>query len=806
MSRSVEGFITRMKLTELRRQRDRLGSAYRRLETRAAQAASPEQRLRVLAEGLQEIRFAGANLHEDASRLAPLAEAMRADGVGTEVAELWLDRLENQLAAGRLRSEFVYAFGVLLEQWASEQDETPRPASGAEGTTEAAVQRERLLAFVRSDPDPTGHGDVFDAIFADVEDRLTRLPEVWRKTFGDWMADWRPSGDAAALLQEDVFQAAWLRREAGRFGSGGEHFRDFADALALLAAAQPQWDWPEDGVPAEAVWTRNKWRLYPRPDLPTACLWTEIGWAWQEKVEKAIDTAEAVTLRQGRLRMLRDLGSPEVILQNEIRMLDAARDRVSIPMVEIADPWDGSDAEAGASPAPDSNCIILERLRRQSQAREFQSGGGYGYGATSWSILLTHAEIRLLRAAFPDRPVHVVKTDLRDFFASVPHAVLLDLLDRLRLPRAERELIRRYLRVPLRTDAEDADDRPVRHAVRGVPMGFGLSGFLADLLLRCMERYVCLEAPVRIVRQVDDVTILAPTADAAVLAWRRLREFCAGCGLKVNEPKSGAVCIGPGRTPAGLPDRLPRWAMLQLEPSGRWGVHRPTFEAHRRQSRERVLGAESILAQVQQYNADVQFLWTSLSLTADLGDEHYAAVVDAARGFQRDTFGPDDGIVVRLTDEVRQRCFGGDETPVPEGWVHWPVTAGGLGLRNAVLEATIHPRLYDRHPPAPDRRSDDWQRRDNDWLSFYRGLIREVDPVEPHGTPQTKALAKDFISRGKAISGGRQSGLSPYWRWVLTVYGPEILARFGTFRFLITELVPLQLIGDRLRHAGSASR
>jgi hypothetical protein len=35
------------------------------------------------------------------------------------------------------------------------------------------------------------------------------------------------------------------------------------------------------------------------------------------------------------------------------------------------------------------------------------------------------------------------------------------------------------------------------------------------------------------------------------------------------------------------------------------------------------------------------------------------------------------------------------------------------------------------------------------------------------------------------------------------VYGPEILARFGTFRFLITELVPLQLISGRLLEASS---
>ena len=46
--------------------------------------------------------------------------------------------------------------------------------------------------------------------------------------------------------------------------------------------------------------------------------------------------------------------------------------------------------------------------------------------------------------------------------------------------------------------------------------------------------------------------------------------------------------------------------------------------------------------------------------------------------------------------------------------------------------------------------------------------------------------------RGQEISGGKQAGLSDYWRWVLSVYGPEVLDKFGTFRFLLTDLVPCE--------------
>ncbi len=49
------------------------------------------------------------------------------------------------------------------------------------------------------------------------------------------------------------------------------------------------------------------------------------------------------------------------------------------------------------------------------------------------------------------------------------------------------------------------------------------------------------------------------------------------------------------------------------------------------------------------------------------------------------------------------------------------------------------------------------------------------------------------------MSNCQQAGLSAYWRWILYIYGPQILDFLGTFRFLITELVPLQLISQKYR-------
>jgi hypothetical protein len=66
-----------------------------------------------------------------------------------------------------------------------------------------------------------------------------------------------------------------------------------------------------------------------------------------------------------------------------------------------------------------------------------------------------------------------------------------------------------------------------------------------------------------------------------------------------------------------------------------------------------------------------------------------------------------------------------------------------------------------------------------------------------------EALVSDFIRRGSEMSNSHQEGLSAYWRWILYLYGPQILDFLGTFRFLITELVPLQLIIQKYRQGAT---
>jgi hypothetical protein len=793
MSHSTTQFITQMKLRELRRQRAKLREAYETLRAEVAGAGDPGTRLRRLYDGLRGLAFAGQPLHPDVVNLEVLLHEADAGTAAPEVLDLWLGRLEEELGAGRARSEVVYLFGALLEEWARGE------AAGDRQADEARRARDRLRgeALAPDDAGPDDRRAVLGPLIEELgparAELAGRLERACREDVGKPVSA-AELGHVLRRIAGDIYRTADLRREARRFAEGDELRKELADALTILLAELPSWDWPAEGLEARATWTRNKWRLYLAEDLPTACLLEVLGERWVGVFERLVgDRTLKVGQRRGRLRKLTELRSPEVVLANERRMLRLAEQLVDLGAPEEADPW--AEDAAGPAPAPDGGSVASIRATFQETRRGLRGAGGDyegDYGGTNDAIMLVHAEVQLARAAFPDRPLYVVKVDLRDYYPSIPHDVVLGLLRALGMPEDHLGVFARFLAPPLRSGA--AGPERMR---RGVPMGHTLSGMLAELVLRLLERHVLRRARVRIVRVVDDLAVLTPDPDAAVAAWEAVESFCAASGLRIHPETSGARGLG-GERPARLPAGRPRWGMLELDEQGRWHVHRATFEAHLEQSVARVEAAPSVLSKVQAYNANLKYLLNALALGCRLGDAHRESAGRAVVRYHHAFFGPGRGIAAGLRAAIGARLHAdpGADPEVAEGWLYWPITAGGLGLRDPMVVVAQYAAGGRDLPaaPAPDARPADWDVRDNDWGAFYAQFLEAIAPLEPEETKVMKTLLDDFIARGAEVSAGRQRGLASYWRWILCTYGPQVLRRFGTFRFLITELVPLQLI------------
>jgi hypothetical protein len=805
MFTNTEQFITQMKFRELRAQRDTSLSAYRALSRELADASDDADRLRLLYRGLRDLRFAKQPLHPDVANLEPLLRDLDRGEASHETLVYWRVALEREFARGQLRSEIVYVFGALLEEWAAEG------LSSGDYGQEARAEHAAHLDRIARAPADANRPAFLQSIFEELQ--LPPLSELRTSTreavdeivYAPLTHTPRGNPELEAILDRltnDVYRSGALRSQARRFRQNPTLLKELSDALAILIDHIEEWDWPEDGVAAHTEWARNKWRLFLDEDLPMACLLELVGGRWQLAIERVLDVGSAYRIK--RLQRLHELGAPAIIIENE-RSLLAGTSSSDVTMMDI---WAERDAGSQPSPAgtPDARSvqdwgepgsIALQRASLMGELRSFDRFDEYGVVdaklGTETAVRLIQAEVGLGRAAFPDRPLYIIKLDLRDYYPNLPHDVVLAVLTRLGLGERDLAFFRRYLRTRINTGESTVT------AEVGLPTRRRLSDLLGETILLLLDAYVRRRANVRIVRLLDDICLIAASPQAAVAAWEGVRAFCAGSGLTINDEKTGAVCIG-GELPIGLPEGSVRWQLLALDDQGRWSVDEPAFERFFDQTRRQLAVTSSLIAQVQVYNAGLAYLERALGFGLSLGAAHRRSIDDATRRYQRLVYGDGVGIVDGLRQAIHDRFMRTNAAAqLPEAWLYWPITAGGLGLRHAALRASIYAESFDRRmPPAPpDHRPADWQQRDNEWARYYAALLAEVQPAAPVPNQVMETLVKDFISRGAGLSAGKQKTLSTYWRWILYIYGPQILDAFGTFRFLFSELVPLQLITER---------
>src|SRR5262245_37325578 len=114
---STIGFISQVKLGELKHQRSVLLETYDRLSKESAQK-EPIEALKSLRNGLEKIKVAGTPLHSDLGNLDLLVQRTTPS---PGLIGFWRSRLESELATGRLRADIVYLFGALLDEWGAQE-------------------------------------------------------------------------------------------------------------------------------------------------------------------------------------------------------------------------------------------------------------------------------------------------------------------------------------------------------------------------------------------------------------------------------------------------------------------------------------------------------------------------------------------------------------------------------------------------------------------------------------------------------------------------------------------------------------
>jgi group II intron reverse transcriptase/maturase len=159
----------------------------------------------------------------------------------------------------------------------------------------------------------------------------------------------------------------------------------------------------------------------------------------------------------------------------------------------------------------------------------------------------------------------VVDVDLKSYFDTISHELLLELVERRVGDVQVLRLIRAWLKAGVMEEGK------VTHPDRGSPQGGVISPTLSNIFLHEVDRQWCRSdgvalGNVRLVRYADDMVLLARTEQQAREAWERLQAQFAALRLVVNQEKSRLTTLAEGFAFLGFEFRKAPGRMLYLWP------------------------------------------------------------------------------------------------------------------------------------------------------------------------------------------------------------------------------------------------
>jgi RNA-directed DNA polymerase len=138
---------------------------------------------------------------------------------------------------------------------------------------------------------------------------------------------------------------------------------------------------------------------------------------------------------------------------------------------------------------------------------------------------------------------YVVDVDLKSYFDTIDHELLMRLVEKRVGDKRVLRLIRAWLKAGVMEEGK------VTHPVRGSPQGGVISPLLSNIMLHEIDRQWDEQMSgleVILVRYADDMVLLARTAHVAQVVWERLQTQFKALRLEINTEKSRLTTVAEG--------------------------------------------------------------------------------------------------------------------------------------------------------------------------------------------------------------------------------------------------------------------
>ncbi|KAJ3451862.1 hypothetical protein M0812_03620 [Anaeramoeba flamelloides] len=826
---SENQFIANIKKKESSLQRIKLLKHYDRILKTIKNQKSTMKRIRLLVRGLESATFAQVPLHKDLPNLKPIQFEV---SIGSKI-ENKLEKMEkdllNKLEQGKRRAVYATFFSDLLEEWASNEDLKIHDEEERSNCEQGAIKKwlnnkqfkEPDLGFLRELTKKKDLQKSFNDIkysLLDLPSRITQkvMQEEVKQHLNEITSSYKHCLRNRKLAIKTLKDTVLLNEYAG------------ALTISLENLESVDWNLETSYLQTRTIWIKTKFRTYIDYGLYQTLLWNIIG----ERIGYS----------------LKSCFTSNIVRRIEIKDDKIVKQKNHKTNRESYYSYYNSTVKKNHSVYSDLFMGLLKSsLGSSSQTDYNMQSSGKTITHFHRIIQLLNAKITASKEINPDLNYYVFGIDFKNYFDQFDHQVVAKILHLVGFPSSVVRLILKFLKIPFKIPAKKLNDLNekeieieeeeekkeeekekeketeeefiIKKSLNGLPMNYTLSNTLSELIMTLLEIYVYNESEIRIIRCVDDMYICSNSQIKISKAYNAIQIFCEKLGMELNLDKLGfnVLVSKKEKSKSDVVNNLKQLLNYPLpENSVTWGYLIfseviGTFIINKKKLFESVDWLKEkinkknipIVTKVNLFNIFIKYYISLMAPMVKISRDHLPNIGKIAIEIEKKLFNGN-RFDTELIQNIRKRFQ--FEGKFPKALLYFPITAGGLGLwRSASYLTGLNENLSflsSMFLPDSQTREKDYIINSEDWefiinnkaYSAYCGLLDGISQANPSLTSEQQKRVDDFISRGTEVGGTKRVNLNTYYQWIIIFLGEDVISHFGTFRFLITQLVPMQII------------
>ncbi|KAL2136927.1 hypothetical protein VTI74DRAFT_88 [Chaetomium olivicolor] len=713
--------ITAIKLDQLQKQKDTYEAKKRSLCEDVISEVDTTKRVKKLLKGSEELQSVGLGKNKALSELESFLDQAEYDPSVTEgLLQEYEAEIHRHLNAQTNKYQFASLYGKLVEEWIASGHSAA--ASTPDGSGFIVVGREEMhqqratweeYVFKAKETDGKAIKAYLTDVFSSKEARqaLEKLRESFEAFQKMWKKEIHFDEDTLETVIRGMLRSDILTEEKRTilrdFLGNRVVLSEISDVLNMRMSSIDSWHWGSPLVVEQRRNLNGRYRFYTDEDLLHSMLVYYVGLKWGLKLRNVLENFIKTN----------GVWKPDT---KPISKADARRRRFFLGNVV------NRSANSVQKTRNDHfNGILLDQLPRTFD----EVRGTYGdENSQKDDTKPTHTEVVqdllqrlqteiLMRTKFGNE-ITVIRSDFKWFGPSLPHSTIFAVLEFFGVNEEWRDFFKRVLEAPIRFK-QDTPDVPPQLRKRGSLIGNPLGDFFGESLLFCLDFAVNQKASgTRLYRLHDDMWLWGDL-ETCGKAWGVVTAFTNTMGLELNLEKTGSVRVTKGNGAAvavvrseTLPMGDVKWGFLKLDPvTGRFLIVQEEVDKHIEELRLQLSACRSVLDYVQAWNIyGNRFFLNNFGKPANCsGRDHIDSMLATFRRIQERLFPNHTGGVGEHLKRMITSRFGLSPSDIPEGFLYWPLSMGGLGLQNPFITT-----LLSRGPVSknPERLIDDYLREE----------------------------------------------------------------------------------------------